>query len=88
VTPGEPVTGPVRSRPPGRSSLTETVVSTTSFFFDVAGNGFFAMLLFVILVARFWRPPLAERLVGRNEPCPCGSGKKAKRCCQAGLLPV
>ncbi len=19
--------------------------------------------------------------VGRNEPCPCGSGKKAKRCC-------
>ncbi len=21
--------------------------------------------------------------VGRNEPCPCGSGKKAKRCCGA-----
>jgi uncharacterized protein YecA (UPF0149 family) len=21
------------------------------------------------------------RLVGRNEPCPCGSGKKYKRCC-------
>jgi SEC-C motif-containing protein len=21
--------------------------------------------------------------VGRNEPCPCGSGKKAKRCCAA-----
>jgi hypothetical protein len=21
--------------------------------------------------------------VGRNEPCPCGSGKKAKRCCYA-----
>lgn len=20
--------------------------------------------------------------VGRNEPCPCGSGKKAKSCCQ------
>lgn len=20
--------------------------------------------------------------VGRNEPCPCGSGKKYKRCCQ------
>lgn len=22
-----------------------------------------------------------ERKVGRNEPCPCGSGKKYKRCC-------
>jgi uncharacterized protein len=22
--------------------------------------------------------------VGRNEPCPCGSGKKYKRCCGAG----
>ena len=24
------------------------------------------------------------RHVGRNDPCPCGSGKKAKRCCLAG----
>jgi uncharacterized protein YecA (UPF0149 family) len=24
------------------------------------------------------RPP-----AGRNDPCPCGSGKKAKRCCYA-----
>ncbi|NLJ57842.1 MAG: preprotein translocase subunit SecA [Tissierellia bacterium] len=24
-----------------------------------------------------------ERKVGRNEPCPCGSGKKYKRCCGA-----
>jgi uncharacterized protein YchJ len=23
------------------------------------------------------------RGVGRNDPCPCGSGKKAKRCCLA-----
>lgn len=22
-----------------------------------------------------------EKKVGRNEPCPCGSGKKYKRCC-------
>jgi len=22
-----------------------------------------------------------ERKVGRNEPCPCGSGKKYKQCC-------
>jgi hypothetical protein len=28
--------------------------------------------------------PSAERQVkkvGRNDPCPCGSGKKAKKCC-------
>jgi uncharacterized protein len=25
-----------------------------------------------------------RRKVGRNEPCPCGSGRKAKRCCGAG----
>jgi len=26
------------------------------------------------------RPPR----VGRNEPCPCGSGKKFKKCCYTG----
>lgn len=25
--------------------------------------------------------PRAGRKVGRNEPCPCGSGKKYKKCC-------
>jgi len=24
---------------------------------------------------------LAKKKVGRNEPCPCGSGKKYKKCC-------
>ena len=23
-----------------------------------------------------------DALVGRNDPCPCGSSKKAKRCCR------
>ena len=43
------------------------------------------------LVARQVRPPAAsaepaapmvrsEKKVGRNEPCPCGSGKKYKQC--------
>jgi uncharacterized protein YecA (UPF0149 family) len=28
------------------------------------------------------RPTVYEKKkVGRNEPCPCGSGKKYKRCC-------
>ncbi|MCP3893574.1 MAG: hypothetical protein GY706_02960 [Bacteroides sp.] len=26
-------------------------------------------------------PVRANRKVGRNDPCPCGSGKKYKRCC-------
>ena len=26
-------------------------------------------------------PPRALRKVGRNDPCPCGSGKKYKNCC-------
>jgi uncharacterized protein YchJ len=28
------------------------------------------------------QPYRKEKLPGRNERCPCGSGKKAKKCCQ------
>jgi SWIM/SEC-C metal-binding protein len=27
------------------------------------------------------KPTIAGKKVGRNEPCPCGSGKKSKNCC-------
>ena len=27
------------------------------------------------------QPIKKEKTVGRNEPCPCGSGKKYKKCC-------
>ena len=27
------------------------------------------------------KPRKAEKKVGRNEPCPCGSGSKYKKCC-------
>ena len=30
------------------------------------------------------RPIKAEQKIGRNAPCPCGSGKKYKKCCGAG----
>ena len=33
----------------------------------------------VIPMANFWRNPAPS--VGRNDPCPCGSGKKFKKCC-------
>ncbi|HHX66152.1 MAG TPA: hypothetical protein GX702_14840, partial [Chloroflexi bacterium] len=32
--------------------------------------------------------PRRTRKVGRNDPCPCGSGKKYKNCClRQGLSP-
>src|SRR5262245_11339937 len=27
------------------------------------------------------KPRIVEKKVGRNEPCPCGSGRKYKNCC-------
>ena len=27
------------------------------------------------------KPLEAANIVGRNDPCPCGSGKKYKKCC-------
>jgi SWIM/SEC-C metal-binding protein len=27
------------------------------------------------------KPMTVEKKAGRNEPCPCGSGKKYKNCC-------
>ena len=29
----------------------------------------------------FFNPDGSVKKVGRNEPCPCGSGKKYKNCC-------
>ena len=31
------------------------------------------------------RKPAVSRKVGRNDPCPCGSGKKYKKCCGANV---
>lgn len=31
---------------------------------------------------KYIRTPIkVEKQVGRNDPCPCGSGKKFKKCC-------
>ena len=47
------------------------------------GRQFLALLIFLIaLVITFPREKAATReIVGRNSPCPCGSGKKYKHCC-------
>ena len=31
-------------------------------------------------------PVTAAPKIGRNDPCPCGSGKKFKKCCGSGAL--
>jgi len=31
------------------------------------------------------RRPAVSKKVGRNDPCPCGSGKKYKKCCGASV---
>jgi preprotein translocase subunit SecA len=31
-------------------------------------------------------PVVAEEMIGRNDPCPCGSGKKYKKCCGSNVL--
>ena len=55
-------------------------------FFELMSRGFFALLLYWGAVALTWGRPDHAALtpaVGRNDPCPCGSGLKAKRCCGA-----
>lgn len=48
------------------------------------------MILLLRLIARMREtdsrpaPPRGRSKVGRNDPCPCGSGKKYKRCCGVG----
>jgi hypothetical protein len=29
----------------------------------------------------FWKKKEFPKEIGRNDPCPCGSGKKYKKCC-------
>jgi uncharacterized protein len=49
-----------------------------------------AVLLAVRGLHAYWRDHAdagvsATRKIGRNEPCPCGSGKKYKRCCGSAV---
>jgi len=50
----------------------------------------------LLSIADFWRNPQGRhaqeprrsKKVGRNEPCPCGSGRKFKKCCGADKGPT
>ena len=47
-----------------------------------------SLLLGFPLTANMTSEPVVGPKAGRNDPCPCGSGKKFKKCCGAGLLPL
>ena len=46
----------------------------------------------ILAIAGFWRrarqQPVRSEKIGRNQPCPCGSGRKFKKCCGASPLPA
>jgi hypothetical protein len=57
-------------------------------FFEIMGKEFFPILIWLLLGMRYMlggsdKPsvPAGARTVGRNAPCPCGSGRKYKVCC-------
>jgi len=74
-------------QPSGYSPVKQPIFYALYYFFDAMGRGFFALLIFLGLVALGGEPreaaatAAAPRRVGRNAPCPCGSGRKYKRCC-------
>ena len=74
-------------QPSGHSPIKQPIFYALYYFFDAMGRGFFALLIFLGLIAFSSDPsapvpaPAAPRRVGRNAPCPCGSGLKYKRCC-------
>jgi hypothetical protein len=75
--------GPIQL--PGFSSAKQPIFYWLFYFFEITGRGFFALLVYLGLVALTWRPrgPAAAAPAGRNARCPCGSGLKYKRCCGA-----
>ena len=47
---------------------------------DNRGHDYYEMVAFMSLKNRK-APPVKRVKIGRNDPCPCGSGKKYKTCC-------
>jgi SEC-C motif-containing protein len=71
---------------PGHSPIKQPIFYWLYYFFDMMGRGFFALFIYLALIALGWTAADRDVVagpVGRNDPCPCGSGLKYKRCCQA-----
>ncbi len=69
----------------GGRELTETAKTMCRIFPDaVAEYAHLGRSIHQVLLTESTEPRRASgRKIGRNEPCPCGSGRKYKRCCGA-----
>ena len=65
------------------ATFSRSVLIFLSHFFNNGGRQFFAVMLFAFTVIPFrFRSSSPKPLtLSRNDPCPCGSGKKYKNCC-------
>jgi SEC-C motif len=67
----------------GHSPVRLQVISAVYYFFEIMGRGFFVLVAYVALLGLRETPRRSRRGAGRNARCPCGSGRKFKRCCGA-----
>ena len=67
----------------GHSAMRLQVISAVYYFLEIVGRGFFVLVVYVVLLGLRETPGHAGRGAGRNERCPCGSGRKFKHCCGA-----
>ena len=74
--------GPIRL--PGYSPVKQPIFYGLYYFYELIGRAFFPVAIYLGLIALGREGPAvaAQAAVGRNDPCPCGSGLKYKRCCQ------
>jgi len=74
--------------PPGFSRPRQILFTWIYYFFHIMGRGVLPLLVYWGMLGITWGPPepdkgAPDRAPGRNDPCPCGSGRKYKRCCGA-----
>jgi len=68
-------------------TATEWVVYDQVFMLFGTGITLFPVLIWGLLTFKYWLPmphvkvKIRAGKIGRNDPCPCGSGKKYKLCC-------
>jgi hypothetical protein len=67
----------------GHSARRLRVISAVYYFFEIMGRGFFVLVVYVAMLGLRETPRAAGRGAERNAKCPCGSGRKFKRCCGA-----
>ena len=70
-------------KPWGAQSLSGRFREFWNYLLNNGGRQFLGLIVFLISIAsvRLTFLPHIPADVGRNDPCPCGSGKKFKKCC-------